>query len=91
MRGSLGAWDPDYDGSAKFTVTPNGAATWTVSAPDLLTKYTAATFGEVVFGQGLSPVVFSCSADGATLQVTGKPSNSAGQNYGSTVWQFRRM
>lgn len=89
--GGVANFDADYEGSTRFTTAPNGSGTWTVTAPDLTTHYTREEFGPVVFGQGMNPTVLSCSPDGKTLFVTGKPTNSYGQNYGSTVWQFRRQ
>lgn len=43
-------------------------------------------FGLAVFGAGLRPIAFACSADGATLTITGE----ADGTYGSAIWTFRR-
>lgn len=43
-------------------------------------------FGLAVFGAGLRPIAFACSAVGTTLTITGE----ADGTYGSTIWTFRR-
>lgn len=43
-------------------------------------------FGNATFGAGLRPMLFSCSADGSTLTITGE----ADGTYGAAVWTFRR-
>ncbi len=43
-------------------------------------------FGNATFGAGLRPTVFSCSADGSALTITGEADGS----YGAAVWTFRR-
>lgn len=85
-RGSVGSFGADYDGSTTFTSTPSASGTWQTTASALTTQYSRQRFGAIVFGQGLSPRALSCSADGATLTVTGAPDRA----YGSTVWRFRR-
>lgn len=86
VRGVVSTFSADYEGATTFSAEVAAGGTWAVTAPPLTTRSTGERFGEVVFGQGLSPTVFSCSADGATLTVTGHPD----KDYGSTVWRFRR-